>query len=89
MRTPSPRSKVIVILALALVLSLLLLTSLAHGQLSNSLQVSYIDVGQGDSIWLHALPGLYERVSRGGVRLQLRQQLGGLEQQRRLCVPAG
>ena len=44
MRTPSPRSKVIAILALALLLSLLLLNSLAHGQL-------------GDSIWLHASDG--------------------------------
>lgn len=45
--------KTVGILGLALTASLLLLTSLAHGQLTNTLQVSFIDVGQGDSIWLH------------------------------------
>jgi competence protein ComEC len=54
---PSLRSKSLVTVALILVLSLLLLNSLAYGQLANLLQVSYIDVGQGDSIWLHASDG--------------------------------
>jgi beta-lactamase superfamily II metal-dependent hydrolase len=42
------------VLILGLMLSVLLLYSLAHGDVVNSLQVSFIDVGQGDSIWLHA-----------------------------------
>jgi competence protein ComEC len=51
---PSPTNKVLAIIALVLGLSLLLFGSLAYGQLSDFLQVSYIDVGQGDSILLHA-----------------------------------
>jgi competence protein ComEC len=46
--------KKITILILALTLSVLLLNSLAHSDLENVLEVSFIDVGQGDSIWLHA-----------------------------------
>jgi len=53
----SLRSKILVTLTLTLVLSLLLFSSLAHGQLSNFLQVAYINVGQGDSIWLHGSDG--------------------------------
>jgi len=49
--------KTLVVFASTLILSTLLLTSLAYGKLSNLLQVSYIDVGQGDSIWLHASDG--------------------------------
>jgi len=39
---------------LTLTLSLLLLTSLALGDLPGELRVSFIDVGQSDSILLHA-----------------------------------
>ena len=53
----SPRSKILVTLTLTLVLSLLLFGSLAHGQLSDFLQAAFIDVGQGDSVWLHASDG--------------------------------
>ena len=53
----SLRSKILVTLTLTLVLSLLLFSSLAHGQLSDFLQVAFIDVGQGDSIWLHGSDG--------------------------------
>jgi hypothetical protein len=92
------------ILILSLTLSLLLFTPLAYGGPSDVLQVSFIDGGQGDSIWLHAsdnmdilidggrrsagptvvaqLQSLHQRVSSTVVRLQLRQQLGDLEQQR-------
>lgn len=38
------------VLALVLTLSVLLLTSFTYAQLSNTLQVSFIDVRQGDSI---------------------------------------
>jgi len=48
---------VLITVALILVLSLLLLSSLAHGQRSDFLQVAFIDVGQGDSIWLHGSDG--------------------------------
>ena len=51
------RSKILVTLTLTLVLSLLLFSSLAHGQLSNFLEVAYINAGQGDSIWLHGSDG--------------------------------
>jgi len=51
------RSMILVTLTLTLVLSLLLFGSLAHGQLSNFLQAAYINVGQGDSIWLHGSDG--------------------------------
>jgi len=54
MNKPSPRSKALVTVALILVLLTLLFSSLAYGRLQDSLQVSYIDVGQGDSILLHA-----------------------------------
>ncbi|MDA8187305.1 MAG: ComEC/Rec2 family competence protein [Dehalococcoidales bacterium] len=40
-----------------LILSLILVISVGYGQGAGSLQVSYIDVGQGDSIWLHASDG--------------------------------
>jgi hypothetical protein len=46
--------KSITILVLGLTLSLLILTSLARGNPYDALLVSFIDVGQGDSIWLHA-----------------------------------
>ena len=57
MGKPSPRSKIPVTIALIPVLSLLLLNSLAYGHLTDLLRISYIDVGQGDSIWLHASDG--------------------------------
>lgn len=43
--------------AVTLILSVLLLASLTYGQEDDTLRVSYIDVGQGDSIWLHASDG--------------------------------
>jgi hypothetical protein len=43
----------ITVLVLALTLSALLLDSLARGNL-NPPGVSLVDVGQGDSMWLHA-----------------------------------
>ena len=49
----SRKSKTLVAVALISILSMLFLSSLAYGQLNDSLQVAYIDVGQGDSIWLH------------------------------------
>ena len=36
---------------------LLILSSLAYGQTENNLTVDFIDVGQGDSIYLHASDG--------------------------------
>ncbi|MFW6116304.1 MAG: hypothetical protein ACOC6F_01125 [bacterium] len=45
------------ILVLTLTLSLLLLNSFSHGQLTNHLRVSFIDVGQGCSAWLRASDG--------------------------------
>ena len=58
-RPPIAKKKALVAAASILILPILLLTSLAFGQASssNTLQVSYIDVGQGDSIWLHASDG--------------------------------
>jgi competence protein ComEC len=46
--------KVLVPIGIVVVLLLLFLSPLAYGQLQDSLKVSYIDVGQGDSILLHA-----------------------------------
>jgi beta-lactamase superfamily II metal-dependent hydrolase len=49
-----PGNKTFATVTLILILLVLLLSPPAYGQLSDSLRVSYIDVGQGDSIWLHA-----------------------------------
>jgi competence protein ComEC len=54
MNKPSRANRTLVIIPLVLVASALLLISLSHGQPQDSLRVSYIDVGQGDSILLHA-----------------------------------
>jgi len=57
MSEPQPRSRAIAISVSTLILSLLLLNSLAYGQLNDFLQAAFIDVGQGDSIWLHGSDG--------------------------------
>jgi competence protein ComEC len=46
-----------IVLVVSLVLTLLLFVLLAYGQAGNTLQVDYIDVGQGDSILLQASDG--------------------------------
>lgn len=48
------RIEVLLIFASLLIVLGMLLTSSAYGQGSSFLRVSYINVGQGDSIWLHA-----------------------------------
>lgn len=53
----SVRGKPAVIFTVLLVVTFLLLGLLAYGQTGNSLQVDYIDVGQGDSILLQASDG--------------------------------
>jgi len=53
------------VLTLALTLSILLLTSFTHAQLNGTLQVSFIDVGQGDSILLKASDGTHVLVDAG------------------------
>jgi beta-lactamase superfamily II metal-dependent hydrolase len=63
----SRRRKTLVTVALISILSMLFLSPLAYGQLSDSLQVAYIDVGQGDSIWLHASDGT-DILIEGGLR---------------------
>ena len=50
---PNPRhGPRVSLLTVAVIFLLLLLNSFAHGQLDNTLHVSFIDVGQGDSILL-------------------------------------
>ncbi len=51
------RVKLFTAFVLLLLTTALFLSSLAYGQGGGSLEVSYIDVGQGDSIWLHASDG--------------------------------
>jgi len=51
------RTRAFVAIAVLVVVSVLLLGSLAHGQTNDTLQVDYIDVGQGDSILLRASDG--------------------------------
>jgi beta-lactamase superfamily II metal-dependent hydrolase len=53
----STRVKVVVALAAFLTVPILLLSLLSQGQAGNTLQIDYIDVGQGDSILLHASDG--------------------------------
>ena len=55
----------LVVLTLILTLSVLLLTSFAYAQLSGTLEVSLIDVGQGDSILLSASDGTNVLVDAG------------------------
>jgi len=51
--------------ALVLMLSVLLLTSFTHAQLSGTLLVSFIDLGQGDSILLNVSDGTHVLVDAG------------------------
>ena len=51
------RTRAFVAIAVLVGVSVLLLGSLAHGQTNDTLQVDYIDVGQGDSILLRASDG--------------------------------
>jgi len=53
----SARIGLAVLSLLLIIIPLLLVTSLARGQSGGSLCVAFIDVGQGDSIWLHASDG--------------------------------
>lgn len=54
MTKPSSTNKALVAAAVVLTLLTLLLSQLAYGRIQDSLRVSYINVGQGDSILLHA-----------------------------------
>jgi hypothetical protein len=56
---PTPRPRAAVALGFLIVFSsLLLFISFAYGHTDGTLQVDYIDVGQGDSIYLHDTDGI-------------------------------
>ncbi|MBU0495889.1 MAG: MBL fold metallo-hydrolase [Chloroflexi bacterium] len=60
-------NRTILAISLLLVAATLLLSSLAYGSPADTLQVTYLDVGQGDSIWLHATDGTDVLIDGGPV----------------------
>ena len=69
MNTPPRRAtRAVVVFALLLTLSILLLGSITYGQSSDTLTVDYIDVGQGDSVYLHASDGTDILIDGGPAR---------------------